>query len=202
LHAMEHFSNATCLLPEQIWDEADIPQAHLHRGGPTGSANPLLWAHSEYLRLLRSLHDGKVFDQIPEVVTRYRDGKPDSNIEFWLPKHPTPRATKGHTLRICAPEPFRLRWTTDQWKTSQDSQSRATGIGGLRRWSGPLAVTTGLHFLLARPGDKRGRMGRPESPGAGKLREEPAKGNLPFVSRASENNNRFLGCGRLCAPAT
>jgi glucoamylase len=130
LRAMEQFSNATCLLPEQIWDEADIPEAHLRRGGPTGSANPLLWAHSEYLRLLRSCHDGKVFDQIPEVVARYRDAETDSKVEFWLPMHPIPQATKGHTLRICAPEPFRLRWTTDDWKTSQDSQSHATGIGG------------------------------------------------------------------------
>ena len=73
LHAMEQFSNGTCLLPEQIWDDADLPGAHLRCGGPTGSANPLLWAHSEYVRLLRSRHDGKVFDLIPEVVARFRD---------------------------------------------------------------------------------------------------------------------------------
>jgi hypothetical protein len=36
-----------------------------------------LWAHSEYLRLLRSSHDGKVFDQIPEIVavSRWRGGQ-------------------------------------------------------------------------------------------------------------------------------
>ena len=130
LHAMEQFSNATCLLPEQIWDEADLPEAHLRCGGPTGSANPLLWAHSEYLRLLRSCHDGKVFDLIPEVVARYHDGKAHAKIEFWLPKHPIRQAMKDHTLRICAPEPFRLRWTTDNWKTWRDNESSPTGIGG------------------------------------------------------------------------
>lgn len=130
LHAMEQFSNGTCLLPEQIWDEADLPEAHLRRGGPTGSANPLLWAHSEYLRLLRSCHDGKVFDLIPEVAARYRDGKTTSKVEFWLPKHPIRQARKDHTLRICAPEPFRLRWSADNWKTWQDSGSHPTGIGG------------------------------------------------------------------------
>jgi hypothetical protein len=62
--------------------------------------------------------------------SRYRDGEADSKVEFWLPKHPIPQATKGHTLRICAAKPFRLRWTTDKWKTSQDSQSHPTGIGG------------------------------------------------------------------------
>jgi glucoamylase len=130
LHAMEQYSNVTCLLPEQVWDEADIPQARLYRGGPTGSANPLLWAHSEYVRLLRSCHDGNVFDQISEVVTRYRDGKRDSKVDFWLPKHPIPQMSKGHTLRVCAPEPFRLRWTADNWKTFHDSESQVTGIGG------------------------------------------------------------------------
>jgi glucoamylase len=151
LHAMEQFSNSTCLLPEQIWDEADIPEAHLHRGGPTGSANPLLWAHSEYLRLLRSCHDGKVFDQIPEVVARYRDAETDSKVEFWLPKHPIPQATKGHTLRICAPEPFRLRWTIDNWKTSRDSQSHATGIGGEYFDVGPDGLQSQLDFTFFWP---------------------------------------------------
>jgi glucoamylase len=130
LHAMERFSNGTGLLPEQIWDEADLPEAHLYCGGPTGSANPLLWTHSEYLRLLRSCHDGKVFDLIPEVVARYRDGKTQSRVEFWLPKHAIRQARKDHTLRICAPEAFRLRWSADNWTTWQDSESRATGIGG------------------------------------------------------------------------
>jgi glucoamylase len=126
---MEQFSNGTCLLPEQIWDEADLPEADLRCGGPTGSANPLLWAHSEYVRLLRSRHDGKVFDLIPEVVTRFRDDKTRSKVEFWLPKHPIRHARKDHILRICAPEPFRLHWSADDWKTCQDSDSRATGIG-------------------------------------------------------------------------
>jgi glucoamylase len=130
LHAMEKFSNATCLLPEQIWDEADIPEAHMHRGGPTGSANPLLWAHSEYVRLLRSCQDGKVFDSIPEVLARYKNGQPQSNVEYWLPKHPIRQARKGHTICICAMETFRIRWSADSWKTWRDSESTPTGIGG------------------------------------------------------------------------
>jgi glucoamylase len=130
LHAMEKLSNATCLLPEQVWDEDDIPDAEMHRGGPTGSANPLLWAHSEYVRLLRSFQDGKVFDAIPEVLARYKNGQPQTEIEYWLPRHPIRHARKDHTLRICATEAFRLRWSADGWKTLQDSDSRATGIGG------------------------------------------------------------------------
>lgn len=129
LRAMEQFSNGPCLLAEQIWDQADIPDAHLHFGGPTGSAVPLLWAHSEYLRLLRSCRDGKVFDLIPEVAARYRRKKKLSQIEFWLPKYRIRQTKKDCTLRICAPEPFRLRWSTDEGATHQEGDSRATAIG-------------------------------------------------------------------------
>lgn len=129
LRAMEQFSNATCLLPEQIWDEADLPQENLYCGGPTGSAVPLLWAHSEYVRLLRSVRDKVVFDLIPEVASRYRVPKPPAEVDFWLPKHPISQIHNGRTLRICTSDPFRLRWSNDNWKTYQDDESCATRIG-------------------------------------------------------------------------
>ncbi len=40
-------------------------------GKPAGSAVPLVWAHAEYLKLLRSAFDGKVFDRIDAVFERY-----------------------------------------------------------------------------------------------------------------------------------
>lgn len=129
LHTMEHFSGGVNLLPEQIWNGPDLPGTFLRCGGPSGSANPLLWAHSEYVRLLRSCHDGKVFDEIAEVASRYGKAKPHSQFEFWLHKHPIPQAKRSHTLRICAPEAFQLRWTSDKWSTWQDSDSLPTGIG-------------------------------------------------------------------------
>ena len=101
VQAMEGFGGSTHLLPEQIWDEADLPEANMHSGGPTGSAVPLCWAHSEYLRLLRSRSDGKVFDLIPEVAERYGKKTPESQIEFWLLQHPISLARKKCALRIC-----------------------------------------------------------------------------------------------------
>jgi glucoamylase len=129
LRAMEYFSNGTALLPEQISDEADLPDAGMFGGGPTGSANPLLWAHSEYLRLLRSCHDRKVFDVIPDVAARYQGKVPLNKIEYWLPKHPICHARRDHTLRICAQGPFRLHWSHGGTATWRDEESRPTGIG-------------------------------------------------------------------------
>ncbi len=62
LHAMEQAASDTGMLPEQVWDGADLPARGLLRGRPTGSAAPLGWAHAEYLKLCRSLADGRVFD--------------------------------------------------------------------------------------------------------------------------------------------
>ena len=129
LEAMESFSNGMGLLPEQIWDEPDLKAAGFVLGGPTGSAVPLIWAHSEYIRLLRSCDEGRVFDLITEVADRYKNGETKHAVEFWLPKHPIREAKRDCTLRICAPEPFRLRWSVDSWKTWQDTGSKATSIG-------------------------------------------------------------------------
>ena len=128
-----------------------MPEAHLRRGGPTGSANPLLWAHSEYLRLLRSSHDGKVFDQIPEVVARYRDGEDGQQRRIWLPKHPIPQAAKGKRFAFARLSLSAFAGQTDNWKTSQDSQSQATGIGGEYFDIGPDGFQSQLDFTFFWP---------------------------------------------------
>ena len=64
------------LLPEQIWNAADLPNRGLINGGPTGSATPLVWAHAEFITLLRSLQDNAVFDCPSQVRRRYADTPP------------------------------------------------------------------------------------------------------------------------------
>ena len=67
----EGFAKRGQMVPEQVWDEADLPERELFLGKPGGSAMPLVWAHAEYLKLLRSAKDGKVFDRIDPVYERY-----------------------------------------------------------------------------------------------------------------------------------
>ena len=61
--AMEAFAGDSLLLPEQVWDVPDIPVRELFLGEASGSARPLVWAHAEYVKLRRSIADGRVFDQ-------------------------------------------------------------------------------------------------------------------------------------------
>jgi glucoamylase len=130
LTAMERFASDTGLLSEQIWDESDLPRAHMRFGRPTGAAMPLLWAHSEYIKLLRSAADGKVFDRIPEVADRYLNKKRKYKpLVMWTFAFQPGSVKTGETLRVYAKRPFHLRWSIDEWQTQEDSQSLDTSLG-------------------------------------------------------------------------
>jgi len=128
--AMEGFASPTGLLPEQIWDEPDRPEVHMFLGRPTGAAMPLMWAHAEYVKLLRSAYDGHVFDLIPEVAARYlRDRGACKPLEIWKPNRQVHAVERGWTLRVQAPAPFRLVWSRDDWQTVEDTPSSPTALG-------------------------------------------------------------------------
>lgn len=134
LRALERFAQGIGLIPEQIWDAPDMPSHHLHFGGPTGGALPLLWAHAEYVKLQRSVADGRVFDLIEAAYDRYgrgyvRGGRERATIEVWKFNRQVPAAPAGTLLRIQANSPFVLHWTSDEWQHSIDTRSRATGVG-------------------------------------------------------------------------
>ena len=129
IRAMEAFANRTQLLPEQIWDQADIPAQLLFRGRQTGSATPLMWAHAEYIKLLRSVADGKIFDFIPEVAARYINGSPRKRIELWKHNRQPKSVRAGSLLRIQARAPFILHWTRDEWHTVLETASSLTPMG-------------------------------------------------------------------------
>lgn len=70
--AMEHFANAGLMLPEQVFDGVGNNSHYQYQPGEgTNGATPLAWTHAEYIKLLRSLQDQKVWDRYPLVEQRY-----------------------------------------------------------------------------------------------------------------------------------
>ncbi len=128
VRALEGFAGRGALLPEQVWDE-ERPDDGMRLGMPTGSAMPLAWAHAEYLRLLRSVRDGAVFDRVEPVAERYLARRGRADLEVWKPTRHVRRVARGATLRIQAPGAFRLRWTRDDWQTANDTLAAETGLG-------------------------------------------------------------------------
>jgi glucoamylase len=130
LRALEGFASPTGLLPEQVWDEPDRPDLYMFLGRPTGSARPLMWAHAEYIKLLRSVADGKAFDLVPEVAARYLPRSSSCKpLEIWKHNRQVRVVKAGDILRIQAGAPFLLHWTRDDWGTTEDSHSTPTPLG-------------------------------------------------------------------------
>jgi glucoamylase len=117
------------LLPEQVWDAPDLPDAELFTGKGTGSACPLVWAHSEYIKLRRSLRDGKIFDQPPQPVHRYQVQKRKSPYWGWRFNNKCKTMSPGKNLRLVLPAPATVHWSFDGWKTAHDIDSDDTGLG-------------------------------------------------------------------------
>ena len=68
IKGLEHFANQGLMLPEQVWDGVGADTQHQFKMGEgTNSATPLAWTHAEYVKLVRSLHDQKVWDHYPIV---------------------------------------------------------------------------------------------------------------------------------------
>jgi len=130
LQALENFSQGIGLMPEQIWDGPDLPNHYLRFGGTTDAAMPLLWAHSEYVKLHRSAADGRVFDLVEAAYERYVQGSGErKSMEVWKSNRQVQTVTAGTLLRIQANSPFLLYWTSDDWQCSTDMRSQGTAIG-------------------------------------------------------------------------
>ena len=126
---LESFANEGGLIPEQVWDTADIPDRELQFGRPSGSAMPLVWAHAEYLKLQRALRDGQLFDLPPQTVQRYLIEKTASTRMIWRFNHKIRSMPAGKTLRIETLAPASIHWSADGWSTVQDTTTHAIGLG-------------------------------------------------------------------------
>ena len=129
LAAMETFANEGGLISEQVWDSPDIPEHELRFGRPSGSAMPLVWAHAEYLKLRRSLRDGRLFDLPPQTVQRYLTEKTISPRLVWRFNHKIRSLPLGKMLRIETMASAVIHWSADEWRTVWDITTHDAGLG-------------------------------------------------------------------------
>ena len=129
LAALETFTSRGALIPEQIWDADDIPDRELYRGHPSGSAMPLVWAHSEHIKLLRSLADGQVFDRPPQTVRRYQTERHPVRVTPWRLGFRPDALERDRVLRVELAAPSVLVWSGDGWASSAELTTTDTGLG-------------------------------------------------------------------------
>ena len=129
IRAMEGFASRGGLLPEQVWDEPDRSGHSRHFGQCAGAAMPLMWAHAEYIKLLRSIRDGQVFDRIPIVAERYLN-KRGRNGPGGLEADAS-GADNGARRRAADSDSSSVpaAMDIDEWQTFRDSSSISVGLG-------------------------------------------------------------------------
>jgi glucoamylase len=129
--AFEKFASVGGMMPEQVWDHADMPEEGMFLGYSAGSAQPLVWCHAEYLKLLRSVADGKIFDTISVVEERYAksaaDRKFKSGVEIFRTSRILTSIPAGQTLRVADHAKFRVTWSPDGWKTVNHLEAVSIG---------------------------------------------------------------------------
>ncbi|MGI8642020.1 MAG: glycoside hydrolase family 15 protein [Pyrinomonadaceae bacterium] len=86
LDAMLNFANDGLMIPEQVWDKADVPKnidkqyvPELKFGEGTGSATPLAWSMAQFIRLTVNLQAGRNLDTPDVVYNRYVLGKKETS---------------------------------------------------------------------------------------------------------------------------
>lgn len=117
------------LIPEQVWDADDIPERELYNGRPSGSGMPLVWAHAEYIKLLRSLRDREVWNLPPQTVQRYIRDNTQAEYQIWTPQQQRARLKKGKNLRIDLLSAATIEWTPDDWYTIHQNNTNDSGLG-------------------------------------------------------------------------
>ncbi|MBI5562372.1 MAG: hypothetical protein HY894_05925 [Deltaproteobacteria bacterium] len=88
-----------------------------------------MWAHAEYVKVLRSIRDGAGCDAIPEVRKRYVDDKVKLRMSAWSKAKPMRIAGTRDIIRIAALEEADLVWTANAWRTKETTPLKATGLG-------------------------------------------------------------------------
>ncbi|MGH7728749.1 MAG: glycoside hydrolase family 15 protein [Vulcanimicrobiaceae bacterium] len=117
------------MIPEQVWESAPIPERMLFPGRPSGSANPLVWAHAEFVKLCASESLGHAFDRPAAVWKRYAGRVPDSPYEDWRFDRMRPALRAGKLLRIEVEAPARVHYSLDDWQTVYDLDASDRGLG-------------------------------------------------------------------------
>lgn len=132
------------LLPEQVWDDAALPERRLLPGRPSGSAMPLVWAHAEFIKLAASHARGQPVDCPTAVRQRYAGRRPDAATWVWSPGARIGHLAAGRSLLILLARPARVHIGLDGWTDIVDLDTRPQGLD--------------LHGVALRPDTLRGHL--------------------------------------------
>jgi len=137
LQSMLKLRSETGLVPEQVWDEppllpnphTGVPSAPLYTGRPTLSATPLVWGHSELVKLAIARARGVPVERLASVTSRYGGATPTPESVHWRDAVPVSQLPRGRSLLVEASDPFTLRFGSGQGQNLTERASALLGLG-------------------------------------------------------------------------
>jgi len=123
LEMMTRMTGPAGLLPEQVWDAPDIPSRGLFMGKPSGSAMPLVWAHSEFLKLLYARERKRPLELLKCVELYLKQDSAKRRAWHWRIDTPFDVLPAGRDLLIDLASPFILHLGFDGWQAVCDRPS-------------------------------------------------------------------------------
>ena len=145
------------LMPEQVWDTDPIPERGLEPGRPSGSAMPLLWTHSEFLKLARARLTGTPIERLASVAERYTRPR-QAAASRWRDGAPSDRVDPGRPLVIEDTSPFTLHFGWNGWTGTDERAAKENplGVWEVRLDAVELAGKSSLEFTRRRDGKWEG----------------------------------------------
>ncbi len=129
IKAMVAMSSSVGMLPEQVWDWKPIRDYRLQPGRPSGSAMPLVWAHSEFIKLCYSRVKGYPVDRPAATWARYEGKRPEVFDTLWGPWYRPRHIRIGDKFSVVLRDPARIHWGSNGWRAIQDTVTSDTGLG-------------------------------------------------------------------------
>jgi glucoamylase len=99
------------LMPEQVWEDPNIPAAPFGSnpatasigfidGKAAGSATPLIWAEGQYVRLIRDLQTGRLVDQPAITRDRYLTDGPPTRVPLTITSPASGASVSGSSTTV------------------------------------------------------------------------------------------------------
>jgi glucoamylase len=158
LNAMLKMRTPSGLLPEQVWDQSPlypqngVPTLPLTTGQRTLSATPLVWAHSELIKLAWTRASRTPAEQLTAVTARYGGQRPTPSTSHWRLSVQLTGLAAGRNLVVEDTQPFTLHYgfgDPANWTdvTETDSVPLPFGMNGVTLTAEQLNGQTGLNFI-------------------------------------------------------
>jgi glucoamylase len=135
LAAMLAMRSDSGLVPEQVWDLAPLGPGNggasqpLLTGRPTLSATPLVWGHSELVKLALTGPAAAPVERL-RIVAEHFAGDRAPAVAHWRTTIPVVELPSGRDLAVEDTQPFTLHFGHDGWQDATDRDS-APGRFGL-----------------------------------------------------------------------